>query len=314
MAPRMASAGRRLVRISHNNVAAAPSGKGCRAFAAAVAADPVLSRLLLVDVYDSAALGDEMVTVAGCLDGTSDVALSSASVFGAFVPATGLLDTPFLFKTADIARAALDGEIGAELAGLMRGAGFNVLAWAENGIRHMTANKPIRSPADLAGLKMRVPQSDVEVASFRALGADPHPLPFGALYEALRTGQFEAQENPIAVIESARLAEVQKVLSLVGHIYSASALIASQDLLDDLSAPQRIALTACARQGAAVTRIEAALAQRDGVERLHQAGMTVVTDIDTAAFIAASKPNMAVLGRKYGPDLMDRLIHVGSGA
>jgi TRAP-type transport system periplasmic protein len=311
--PRMASAGRRLVRITQSNAGSAPAAKGCQAFAAAVAADPVLGGLLRVDVYNNGALGDELAAITGCIDGSVDMALSSISVFSTYVPAVGLLDTPFLFKTAEIARAALDGEIGAQLAALLKPVGLNVQAWCENGLRQMTANRPIRRPADLMGLKLRVPQSDVEVASFRALGAEPGQLPYTALYEALRTGEFEAEENPIAIIEAGRLFEVQKFLSMTTHIYSASVIIASQDLLDDLSGPQRLALAACAKQGAAVTRVESAAAQRDGVARLRAAGMTVVDDVDIAAFIAASKPNMAALGQKYGADLMSQLIRVGSG-
>jgi tripartite ATP-independent transporter DctP family solute receptor len=316
LAPRAASAARRVLRIGESTGVGSPMGNGCNVLAQAVAADPLLSPFLRVDVYHSAELGDDLVTVAGCANGTIDMAICSVSVFSNFAPAVGLLDTPFLFKSAAIARAALDGDAGAELALLLKAQGINVLAWAENGLRHMTANRPIRRPADLVGLKMRVPQSEVEVSSFQALGADPHPLPFMALYEALRSGEFEAQENPIAVIEAAHLYEVQKVLSMTTHIYSAATVIASQDLLDDLTPPQRLALTTCAHQAGAVTRMQAEAAQRDGVARMRAAGMTVIEekDIDTAAFIAASKPNMAVLGRKYGVDLMDRLIHAGAGA
>ena len=310
--PKVARAAPRVVRIGHNISAEAPSGQGCRAFAAAVAADALLQAVLRVEVWDNAEMGDELSTIRGTMDGSIDMTLASTSVIGNIVPEAGLLDTLFLFRNAVAARAALDGEIGMEFAELLKAKGINVLAWGENGMRQMTGNRPVRRPADLAGLKLRVPQSDVEVAGFRFLGADARPLSFGALYEALRTGDFDAQENSIATIEAARLFEVQKVLSLTNHIYSAFMMIASQDLLEDLTRAQQAALVACARQGGAAMRQAADAAQRDGVARLRAAGMTIVEDVDAAAFIAASKPNMLAMGQKYGADRVGRLIRAGA--
>lgn len=314
-APRVAGASpgvRRIVRLGQGVVADSPPGKGCRALAAAVAAHPVLRTALRVEVFDDTALGDDMAMVRGCMDGSIDMALCGSTVIGNFAPEVGLLDTPFLFRDAGAARAALDGDAGLACAEVLRAKGINLLAWTENGLRHMTANRPVRRPSDLAGLKLRVPQSDVELASFRALGAQPRAVPFPALYEALRTGEFDAQENPISLIEAARLYEVQKVVSLTAHIYSASMILASQDLLDDLSPAERDALAACARVAGAVTRDAADLAQREGVARLRAAGMQVVEDIDWAAFMAAAQPNLTAVGERYGPAFMLRLRRAGA--
>ena len=312
LSPRGAQAGPRLVRLGQADGVKTPRGLGCRVFAAAVAAHPALGDAVRVVVYDDSALGDELLMVQGALDGTVDAVLCSTGVISNVVPELGLLDAAFLFKDARAARDALDGEIGVELARLAQAKRINVLAWAENGLRHMTANRPIRTPADLAGLKLRVPQSDVALSSFRALGASPAALPFPALYEALRTGEFEAEENPLANIESGRLFDVQKYLCLTRHIYSAAAFVVSQDLLDDLTPEQQAALAACGVSGGVATRVAADAAERDGVARLRDAGMTVITDIDMAAFIAKARPNLAALGQKYGAELMARLIQAGS--
>ena len=311
-APRLAHAATRIVRIGHNNADNSSFDQGCKVFAAAVAADPTLSPVLRIEVHGNAELGDELAMLKALIDGTLDMALTSTATVGNFVPEAGLLDAPFLFKTVASARAALDGATGVEFAGLLKTKNLNVLAWGENGLRHITANRPIRGPADLHGLKIRVPQSDVELSSFRALGADAQPLAYGALYEALRTGRVDAQENPISIIEATKLQEVQKYLSLTGHIYSPLFIAASSDLMEDLTEPQRAALTACAKQGAARTRVVSEAAQRDGVGRLTAAGMVLVQDVDIPAFIAAARPNMEVLGAKYGADRMQRLIAAGA--
>ncbi len=310
--PHVARAAVRVVRLGHNNPDNTHFDQGSKTLAAAAAADPVLAPVLRIEVHGHAELGDELAMLRACADGTLDMALSSTSAAGNIAPSIGLLDTPFLFKSADRARATLDGRIGADLADAMGAKGIAVLAWAENGLRHITSNRPIRTPADLAGLKLRVPQSEVELVSFRALGAEPGALPFGELRVALQTGRFDAQENPISVIQGNKLNEVQKYLSLTGHIYSAAFIVASADLMEDLTPPQRAALMACAKLGGIKTREVAEAAARDGVGQLVAAGMTVVDHLDIEGFMAAARPAVHTLGEKFGPELMRQLVAAGA--
>jgi len=312
ISPCWAQATHRRVRLVHNNPATSPGGTGCNAFAAAVAADPILQNTLHIAVYHEGSIGDEVASVQGCLDGSIDMAMISSAALTNFAPATGVLDIPFVFKSAQAARTALDGELGAELIVAARSKGVNILAWGESGMRHITANRPIRHPADLAHLKLRVPQSDVEVAGFRALGADPIPIPFQQLYEMLRTGQVEAEENPFGIIEASRLFEVQKFLSLTGHIYTAFPIVVAQDLLDDLSEDQLVALKACAKTAALATRQAAIVGAEGAAGRLRAAGMTIVEDVDIAAFITASKANIASMSNKFGAGLIARLQQSGA--
>jgi tripartite ATP-independent transporter DctP family solute receptor len=310
--PTIDTSSRRLVRIGQGGTATTPSGVAIRAFAAAVAADPRLADVLRVEVFDEGELGDDLPALRSVYRGTLEMVTCGSVVLSSYHPIAGVLDTPFLFKNAATARQVLDGPIGDEIIALLKTKGVNVLAWGENGLRHMTANKPIRRPADLVGLKLRVPQSDVEIKSFRALGADARPIPYLNIYAALRTGEFEAQENPIANIESARFYEVQKVLSLTTHIYSAGAIVASQDLLDDLTPEQRAALTEAAKKGTAAMRRAADAAERDGVAQLRAHGMTIVDDVDVGAFVAASKANLESMGALFGTEFMSRIIRAGA--
>lgn len=122
------------------------------------------------------------------------------------------MNAPYLFRDADQARRVLDGPAGSDFAASSQAKALPVLAWGENGLRHITSNRPVESPADLHGLKIRVPQSEVMLGGFRALGAQAAPLAFPLLRDAIRTGEFEAQENAISTIEAAKLNEVQKYL------------------------------------------------------------------------------------------------------
>lgn len=312
VAPHVARAAVRTVKLAQSSTPQSPSGAAAIAFAEAVAASPVLGPVLRLDVHHNAELGDDLTTLRGCMDGTLDLALVGTTVASSIAPEIGVLDSPFLFQSVAAARRALDGEMRQDFVDVLKSKGINLLAWVENGVRHMTANKPIRTPADLVGLKLRVPPSEVIMSAFRALQADPGQTPFPAIYEALRTGTFEAEENPIGLIEAAKFYEVQKVLSLTRHAYSAALSLVSSDLLDDLTEAQRAALQACATAGQLASRAAADAAQRDGVARLQAKGMTVVEDVDVAAFIKANGANLAGMGQRFGEARMNKLIRLGT--
>jgi tripartite ATP-independent transporter DctP family solute receptor len=280
-------------------------------FAKAVAADPVLAEHFKVAVHGNAELGDELSMLKDCVAGTLDLMLCSGAPAGNVVPQIGLINTPFLFQDYQHARAALDGAVGARLAEIARGKNLLILAWGENGMRQITSNKPVRTPDDLRGLKLRVPQSEVMLGGMKALGADAAPLSFTQLKEALRTGQFEAEENAIVLIDTGKFYEVQKCVSLTNHIYDPAMIAISPDLMDDLTEPQRVAMARCAQLGMAMTRKVVDTADREGLAHLKSVGMTVVEDVDTASFRAAAQPFIQNLGAKYGADLVNQIREAG---
>lgn len=182
-----------------------------------------------------------------------------------------------------------------------------VIAWGEIGFRHVTANKPVRTPADLAGLKIRVPLGNVIIESFRAMGAAADTLPFLQLPEALRTGRFEAQENPVNIILSGKLNQYQSHLSLTGHVYTPSAIAVSADLMEELSPADQAAITSAGHPGAIASRALRGAAESKGLEALAAAGMTIVTDIDQAAMRAAAAKAKERLGAVFGADAVSRI-------
>lgn len=298
---------RRTLRIGTVNPPASATGQACQAFADAVAATPALSTAFQIEVIAGGALGGELEMTKACMNGSLDLAVTATNVVASIVPELGLLDAPFLFRDAAHARAALDGSVGVEFTELLRAKGAHNLAWAENGLRHVTANRAIRKPEDLHGLHIRVPQSEVMIEAFKALGANAEPLPFPQLFDALRTGRFEAQENPVATIVAANFAQVQKLLNMTGHVYSAAFFIVSPDLLEDLEPAQRIALIEAARIGGRASRETASKGERDGIGTLGQAGMTIVQDVDRAALAEAARPALDAVAHRLGADRVARI-------
>jgi tripartite ATP-independent transporter DctP family solute receptor len=311
-APPVARAAPRTIRFGHAITETSHVGRGAIAFAEAVASDPVIGSVLKIDVHANAELGDDVGMLKNCVSGTLDGMICPNVVMGSVVPENNVINAPFLFRDVARARSVLDGAMGAEFAELALAKHLQVLAWGENGLRHITSNVPVRRPADLQGLKVRVPQSEMILGAFQALGASAGTLGATLLYDGLRTGQFQAQENSILTIEAFRLYEVQKYLSLTGHIYDPVLLLCSTDLMEDLTAPQRSALIACARKGAVATRDILDSATPASLARLKAAGMIVLDDIDVAGFIAASRPYRESLAAKYGPERVNRLIDAGA--
>ena len=306
--PHVARAAARVVKLGHNSVDASQYGAGSLALAAAANAHPDLSGVIRIEVHGNAELGDELPMMTDVRAGTIDMMAGVTSVAGGFCPEMGLFDVPFIFKDVQHGRAAFDGALGEEYAALLKTKDIHIVGWFETGLRHLTSNRAVRRPADMAGLKLRVPPSQIAMQSFSALGADAKPLAFNLLHEALRTGQFEAQENPIASAEVIRLYEVQKFLCLTGHTYSAGLVAASPDLIEDLTSRQLGALRECARVGAKASREFADAAARDGVGRLRTHGMTIIDDVDKEAFAVAARPNIESLGARFGTERVARLL------
>jgi TRAP-type C4-dicarboxylate transport system substrate-binding protein len=220
----------------------------------------------------------------------------------------GLLETPFLFTSTARGRSAIDGPIGDEYVDLLRARDIHVVAWLENGLRQLTANRPIRTPADLAGLKLRVPQSPIAAEGFSALGATVTQVPFLRLYAALRGQVLEAQENPIAIIQFERLYEVQAYLSLTRHSYSTAMIVAAGDLLSDLSAAQHVALRHCGEWATNRSREVSDAVERDGQVWLAARGMMVIDDVDTVGFTAKARRVIDGLRTRYSSERIERLI------
>jgi TRAP-type C4-dicarboxylate transport system substrate-binding protein len=175
-------------------------------------------------------------------------------------------------------------------------------------MRHITNSKrDIKTPEDLKGLKLRLPQSEVMLAGFKALGADVAPLAFPQLYGALQSGQFDGQENPIATILSAKFAQVQKYLTVSGHVYDPAVIVMSVDAFEELDEGAKEAIFAAAKLGGQASRAYAAEAQAKGVAALAQAGMQVTSGIDAGKFAAAMAPAVPEFEKRFGGETIAKI-------
>jgi TRAP-type transport system periplasmic protein len=261
-----------------------------------------------VQNFYSSALGAERESIEGIQLGTLDLTMTSTGPVPNFVPEIAILDIPFLFRDYAHARAVLDGPIGADLLGKFDAKGIHALAWGENGFRHMTNSRhPVNSPDDLKGLKMRTMENPVHIQAYRAFGIIPTPMAFTEVFTALQQGTVDGQENPVSVITSAKLDQVQKYMTLTGHVYSPALILMSKAKWDGLSAADKQAFLEAAREAVRVDRARIDDDERRGVADLRAKGMVVVDNVDKAKFQAALAPTFADFGKRFGQENIDRI-------
>src|SRR5882724_6802459 len=205
--------------------------------------------------FYSSALGAERESVEGVQLGTLDLTLTSTGPLPNFVPEVAILDIPFLFRDYAHARAVLDGPIGQEMLQKFPPKGMVALAWGENGFRHMTNSKrPVNVPDDLKGLKMRTMENPIHIQAYKQFGILPTPMAFTEVFTALQQGTVDGQENPLSVITAAKLDQVQKNLTLTGHVYSPAVILMNKGQWDKLSAADRQAFLEAAREAVKANR------------------------------------------------------------
>ena len=217
--------------------------------------------------------------------GTVECYLGSTGPVGNFVPAVRVLDVPFLFRDYAHARGVLDSDIGQQLLGQFQPRGLVGVIWLENGFRHLTnSRREVNAPSDVRGLKVRTMENQVHMRAFSTLGALPTPMAFSELVPALQQGTVDGQENPIPVIVANNLNQVQRYLTLTGHVYSPAILICNPAMMQRLSAADRAAFVEAARAAQQANRDKVTADENSGIEELRRRGMQVVTQVDTAAF------------------------------
>lgn len=253
--------------------------------------------------FAAAALGGEREMIEAVQLGTQDLVTTSTGPLGNFVPEVKIFDIPFLFRGYDHARKVLDGPIGQDALKAMQGKGLIGLAWAENGFRHMTNSKrAINSAADANGLKMRTMENKVHMAGYKTFGILPTPMAFPELFTALQQGTVDGQENPIPVILASKFSQVQKHLSLTGHVYSPAVFILSPNVWNKLSAADKKVFTDAAVKGAAAMRKRVNDDEARGIDMLKKDGMQVVEKVDGDSFRKAVAPAYAEFAKEFGAD------------
>jgi tripartite ATP-independent transporter DctP family solute receptor len=261
-----------------------------------------------VQNFYSGALGAERESIEALQVGTLDLTMTSTGPVPNFVPDVAILDIPFLFKDYAQARATLDGPIGQEMLKKFPPKGIVALAWGENGFRHMTNNKhPVVTPDDLKGLKMRTMENPVHMQAYKAFGIIPTPMAFTEVFTALQQGTVDGQENPLSVISAAKFEQVQKYMTLTGHVYSPALILMSKAQYDKLSAADKQAFLDAAKEAVKANRARIDDDERKSVADLRSKGMTIVENVDKAKFQAVLGPTFTEFGKKFGQENIDKI-------
>ncbi len=277
--------------------------KGCEMFKKLV--EERSKGALQIQIFPSDQLGKQRETVEGAQIGTVDMVLTSDVLLSAFEPTMGVLTLPFLFADMDHIAKVMDGPIGDDLAANLEKKGLTVLGYWENGFRHITNSKrPIVTPADLKGLKIRTPEGPVFVDAFNAYGASATPMAFGEVYTALQLKVVDGQENPIAHVLTQKFYEVQAYLSLSNHIHSVEPLLMSTMVFKPLPDDQKKLLKQAGKDTAVWVRKEVQAIEAAQLKQIE--GKIAINKADMKAFEAASEPVYKKYEARFG-DLIKRI-------
>ncbi|NEU31381.1 DctP family TRAP transporter solute-binding subunit [bacterium LRH843] len=262
-----------------------------------------------VEIFPNGELGGDRDMIEGVQMGTLDGVISSSAVLGNFSPMVNVMDFPFLYRDREHAYNVLDGEIGTEIANQVEEEGLKLLAWAENGFRNITNSKhPIKGPEDVKGLKIRTQENKIIVDSFTMLGVNPAPMSFTEVFSALQQGVVDGQENPLAILVSSKLYEVQKYLTISNHIYQPAPVTMNKDLFDSLSPELQKVVQDAAIVARDYEREYIASKDDEYLNTLIEKGMEVVRseEFDRDAFMEISENVYKQYESEYG-DFIQRI-------
>ncbi len=261
-----------------------------------------------VQAFYAGALGGERESIEAVQLGTQELTFSSTGPVPNFVPEARILDIPFIFRDKAHARAVLDGQIGQDMLKAFDSKGFKALAWGENGVRHMTNSKrAVNVPDDLRGLKMRTMENPVHVAAYKGFGIVTTPMAFPEVFTALQQGTVDGQENPLSVIMAAKFDQVQKHLTLTGHVYSPAIFLMTKGAYDKLTPADQQAFLAAAAEAVKANRARVDEDDAKGVAELRSKGMLVVESPDRARFQAALTPVYVEFEKQFGAANIERI-------
>ncbi len=240
-------------------------------------------------VFGSSQLGSDETMLQKLKLGTMDLALPS-TVMSSAVDAFGLFEMPYLVRDRAHMQRIEETVVWPALVPEAEAEGYKVLAVWENGFRHITNSvRPIRTPADLADIKLRTPRGIWRVKLFQAYGANPTPMPFTEVFIALQTGVMDGQENPLSQIYSAKIHEVQDYLTVSGHVYTPAFLTAGMNRWNSLPDTVRAVLESTARELQPFVYEQAERLDSDILQAIRESG-TQVNEADRQSFIDASAP------------------------
>lgn len=264
---------------------------------------------LALDIYHSAQIGSERDAIEGVTMGTLEMTLTSSAPLSNFTKTFMVFDLPFIITDRAKAYKWMDGPDGQKILDSLKNQNMVGLSIWENGFRHLTNSKvDVKKPGDAKGLKIRLMENPVHIATFKELGAYPTPIPFGELFTAMQQKTVDGQENPLVIIATSKFNEVQKYLTLSGHFYAPAILLINKDVWETkMTAEQRKIMTECIAEARDWERKYSAEMDGKLAGELEKAGMTVTTP-DKAEWAKTLAPVYAQFESVIGKDVIQSLI------
>lgn len=256
------------------------------------------------------ALGGDLQATQALRAGTQEMVITSSSPLVGIMPALGVFDLPFLFSNEKEADAVLDGSFGKYISDQLPGFGVVNLSYWENGFRNLTNSKrAVAKAEELTGLKVRVMQNNIFLDSFKSMGANATPMAFGEVFAALETHAIDGQENPLVTIDTSKLYEVQKYLTMTRHAYTPFLVLYSKKLWDQLSPEEQTILSECATVGRDEERRVSRALNDTSLANLKKQGMQV-SEVSADELAKMREATAAVYQRheaSIGKDTIERL-------
>lgn len=302
-----AGAAARDLSAAHVNPPGEATFEGFKRLAERLSQGPETLRMRL---FPRGQLGDEKDIIEQVRLGALTMGAVAAANLSAFAPSVGVLDIPFLMRDHDRHPwAVVDGPIGQRLAAAIeRESGLVVLGWWSGGMRHVfTRNRPVATPADLAGQKIRVIGSPVYMDTFNGVGAKATPMPYGEVYTALATGTVDGAENDTTGYRNMKFYEQAPELSLTGHFFLFKPVVANRRALEDLTPAQRSAFDAAFAEATRHQRTLSASRFDSDIAWLTAEGRVRVTRPDRVALELAVRPVQEKYAKRFGAALVDEI-------
>lgn len=263
-----------------------------------------------VEIYPNGQLGGDQQLQEAVQQGDITMTACTSASLATFEPSVSVFTIPFLFPDNETAYAVLDGEFGQKMLDKMEDSGFKGLGYFESvSYRELSSNRPIRSPEDLKGLKIRVIQNPLHIKLWETLGASPTPISFSELYTALQQKTVDAQDNPLELTISQRFYEVQNSVTLTNHMFQVGMATANLDWYNSLTADQQKIVDGAIHTAVEFQRNKAAEDNDAYIKTLKDAGLEVIelTDKERKAFEDKMDPVIAEVSNEVGGDLVKEI-------
>ncbi len=303
-----------VIKFSHVTTPDTPKGRAALRFKEV--AERRTNGRVVVEVYPNSILYKDKDEIEALVNGSVQILAPSLAKFSPLgITEFEVFDLPYIFPSKSMLRRVTDGDVGKELLKKLEPKGIIGLAYWDNGFKVMSANKPLKKPADFKGLKMRIQTSKVLDAEMRTLGATPVPMAFSEVYDALKSGAVDGTENPPSNLYSKKMHEVQTHVTVSNHGYLGYAVIANKKFWDSLAPDIRIQLKLAMIDATRYANLYAERENADALDAVRKSGKSEVYELsadEREVWRKALMPVHKEMESRVGKELIQAIYKEGS--